>query len=58
MKVPLYELKSETEEMFDKFMELSSPGTVHETNDEFKDRKIECMKAAARVMQGRATESN
>ncbi len=53
MRTSMSTLTYEMEVVFGKFMELSNPGTVKESNDEFKERKIECMQATSRVMQGR-----
>ena len=55
MGMSIYDVKRELTEIHKKLMELSNPGTVSESNDEFKERKIEMANAAARIMQGKCT---
>ena len=53
MYSPLIELEKEIEAVFKKLMYLSSPGTLAETVKELNDRKLACLEATARIMQGR-----
>jgi hypothetical protein len=53
MSKDIYTIKRELKEVFDTLMELTNPTSASESSSEFKERKIRCAEAAARVMQGR-----